>query len=246
MRGHLRVYEDHPSLIQAATDFVVELGKDAINSRGVFTLALSGGSTPKALYKRLSESSSQGRIDWSATYLFWGDERTVPLDDADSNYHMVRENLIDQIPIPPEQVFRIRGEASPQPAAETYHKLLDSSPVLADNVSHCPRFDLILLGMGEDGHTASLFPDTSALEVQDRWVVANYVEKLDSWRITLTFPVLNNARTVVFLVSGEAKASMLAQVVGARAGPDRFPAQRIHPEMGQLVWFVDQAATSAL
>jgi 6-phosphogluconolactonase len=195
---------------------------------GPFRLALSGGSTPRTLYSLLARRP----LPWERLHLFWGDERCVPADDPDSNYRMARETLLDQAPIPPAQVHRWRTEDGPQVAADEYHRLLarEFGPGV-------PVFDLVLLGMGEDGHTASLFPGTPALQVSDRWAVANYVPQVkDVWRLTLTFPVLNAARRAWFLISGAAKAEALRRVL---SGED-LPSGRVRAE--ETVFFVDQAA----
>ena len=246
MSDSIQIFQDRQSLIQAATEFIVELGVQSIASRGNFTVALSGGATPRSLYVGLAEPVNYGPLDWSATFLFWGDERAVPPDHVDSNYHMVKEALLDHIPLPPEHVFRIRGELPPDAAGVAYHHLLECSVPLKESGFSIPRFDLALLGLGEDGHTASLFPGTAALAVEDRWATDNYVDMLAAWRVTLTYPVLNNAREVVFLVSGGTKASILAQVLQGPSQPDRFPAQAVSPKNGHLLWFIDSAAAAAL
>ncbi len=199
---------------------------------------LAGGSTPKAAYGILARDYAE-TVDWGRVHAFFGDERTVPPGHEDSNYRMAREALLDRVPV--GGVHRMRGELPPDEAAASYEEELraffgDEGP---------PRFDLILLGLGEDGHTASLFPETSALEVTDRLVVANPVLKLDTTRITLTAPVLNAARAVIFLVAGESKAEALKEVLEGDADPRRYPAKLVQPADGPT-WMVDRSAAQRL
>jgi 6-phosphogluconolactonase len=226
------VYPDGPSLAQAAAERFVALAAEAIAIRDQFTVALSGGSTPRATYALLASDSFAPRVDWSRVHAFWGDERCVPPDHPDSNYRLARETLLDKVAIPAENVHRIRGELSPDQAATAYQVELEAT------LGAGGRLDLILLGMGADGHAASLFPGTAALAEQARWVAENYVEKLETWRVTLTYPIINAARHVVFLVSGVAKVEPLARV---RAG-ESLPAALVQPAQGQLVWLVDESA----
>jgi 6-phosphogluconolactonase len=199
---------------------------------------LAGGSTPKATYEVLARDYADG-VDWSNVHVFFGDERAVPPDHEDSNYGMARDTLLDRVPI--GSVHRMQGELPPDEAAEAYEQELRDFFGSDD----LPRFDLILLGMGSDGHTASLFPETSALEVHDRWVVANPVLKLDTTRITLTVPVLDAARAVYFLVAGEDKAGPMAEILEGDPGPREYPASLIQPEGGPQ-WMLDRAAASGL
>jgi 6-phosphogluconolactonase len=180
-------------------------------------------------------------VDWARVHVFWGDERCVPPDHAESNYRMAREALLDQVSIIPAQnVHRMRGEIDPEEAADGYETDLRA----CFGVSAPPRFDLILLGMGDDGHTASLFPGAEAIREQARWVAAYYVEKLGAWRLTLTPVVLNAAANVIFLVVGAGKAARLREVLDGPYQPDRLPAQVVRPSDGRLLWMVDQAASS--
>ena len=201
-------------------------------------MVLAGGSTPKAAYEILARDYAEA-IDWGRVHAFFGDERTVPPDHEDSNYRMAREALLDHVPV--GGVHRIRGELPPDEAAASYEGELRAFFEGEDP----PRFDLILLGLGEDGHTASLFPETSALEVTDRLVVANPVLKLDTTRITLTAPVLNAAHDVSFLVAGGGKAEALKEVIEGDADPRAYPAKLVGPP-GGLTWMVDRAAASML
>lgn len=223
------IVPDAHSLAQIAAEHIVALATEAIERRGRFIVALSGGSTPRPTYALLAEERFSSPIDWSRTHICWGDERCVPPTHPDSNYRMAREALLDHINIPAENVHRIRGERGAAQAAAAYRTELD------DLLGQDGRFDLILLGMGADGHTASLFPGTTAVKERQKTVVAVYVEKLDTWRVTLTLPVINSARHVTFLVSGTSKAKTLARV---RDG-ESLPAGLVQPT-GQLTWIVDQ------
>ncbi len=236
----VRIFPDPPALFQGATEEFVKQAAAAIQSRDKFVVALAGGSTPKGLFNVLA-----GRQDlpWDKIYVFFGDERHVPPDDPESNYRMARESLLSKVPIPAEHVFRIPAEdPDAHHAAENYEQTLRKffvSPAF-------PRFDLILLGMGPDGHTASLFPGGKALEEKSRWVVADWVEKFKTDRITLTLPVLNNAAAVMFLVSGSDKAATLKEVLQGKQPAERFPSKLIQPAEGTPIWMVDDEAAAAL
>lgn len=239
------VLDDASAVARAAAERFVAAAREAIAQRRRFFVALSGGSTPRALYSLLATRPYHDQVDWSRVWVFWGDERTVPPNDPESNYHMARETLLYHVPIPATQVFRMHGEhADPQKAAATYE--VDMRRAFALAPGELPRFDLVLLGMGPDGHTASLFPHTAALHINDRLVAANHVEKLNTWRITLTAPVLNNAALVLFLVVGQDKAAVLARVVQGPPNPDELPSQLIAPTHGKVVWLLDKAAASQL
>jgi 6-phosphogluconolactonase len=231
-----RVYPDAASLARAAAEHFVTLATAAIAAHGQFVVALSGGSTPHATYTLLASDELSARVDWPRVRVFWGDERCVPPDHPESNYRMAREVLLDKIPIPAENVHRIRGELPPDQAAMAYQAELEA--VLGTG----GRFDLILLGMGEDGHTASLFPGTAALHEQTRWVVAHYVDKLSAWRVTLTPVAINAAAHVTFLISGAGKAERLQEVLDGPHQPDVLPAQIVRPTDGRLLWLADAAA----
>jgi len=228
----------------AAEEFF-RLANAATASDGKFTVALSGGSTPKALYTLLASNTFRVRIPWEKVHLFWGDERCVPPDHADSNYRMVRESLLDHAPIPKENIHRMLGEdKDPAKAATRYESTLRESFGLASG--QLPRFDLILLGMGDDGHTASLFPHTAALSETKRLVVANYVEKFGTHRLTLTIPVINHAAQVVFLISGGSKGAVLKEVLEGKEDPQRLPSQFIQPVTGKIQYIIDRAAGQEL
>jgi 6-phosphogluconolactonase len=221
----------------AAREFAAR-AEEAIGERGRFAVVLAGGSTPETMYGILARDCID-RIDWSSVYVFFGDERSVPPHHEDSNLKMASEVLLDHVPV--ANVHRIRGELPPEEAAEAYEEELRKFFQTED----VPRFDLILLGLGADGHTASLFPWTAALQVHDRWVVANPVPRLGTTRITLTLPVINAARAVIFLVAGEDKAEALREILEGDADPHAYPAKLIQPP-GEPEWMLDQSAASLL
>ncbi|MBA3424728.1 MAG: 6-phosphogluconolactonase [Rubrobacteraceae bacterium] len=231
------VYEDKVDLAEAAArDFARRAG-EAIDERGRFAVALAGGSTPKATYETLARDYA-GEVDWGRVHVFFGDERAVPPSHEDSNYRMAKDALLDHVSV--GSVHRMRGELPPEEAAASYEEELRS---FFGEVT--PRFDLILLGIGGDGHTASLFPGTAALEVADRLTVANPVLKLETTRITLTAPAINAARAVVFLVAGEDKAEALREILEGDADPRPYPAKLVRPD-GDLAWMVDRTAARLL
>jgi 6-phosphogluconolactonase len=245
----VEVYPDAERLAGATAEHFVSLAREAIASQGRFAVALAGGSTPRAAYALLARDTLATRLDWSRVHVFWGDERCVPPDHADSNYRMARQALLDHVPLPAENVHRMRGELEPAQAAAEYEQSLRAffTSVSRDQTAEPPaRFDLILLGMGDDGHTASLFPGTAAIREQTRWVMAHFVEKLDAWRITLTPAAINAAANVTFVVSGSGKAQRLGQVLTGPRQPDVLPAQIVNPDYGRLRWLVDEAAATAL
>ncbi|MGD1213886.1 MAG: 6-phosphogluconolactonase [Terriglobales bacterium] len=237
-------------LFHTAAEEFIRVARAAIGAQGRFTVALSGGSTPKALYSLLAANYAD--FAWNRIFLFFGDERHVPPTDADSNYRMVQESLLTKIAIPAENVFRVPAENPDAAAAASdyeaqlrrFFELLPGDRP-GDRPGEFPRFDLILLGMGPDGHTASLFPDSPALDEQSRLVVANWVAKFNTDRITFTFPVLNRAAEVMFLVSGADKADMLRQVLEGKNTPP-LPSQRVQPSDGKLLWLLDEAAAAKL
>ncbi len=234
----VRVYGSPEELAEAAAREFAAKAEEAIEERGRFAVVLAGGSTPETMYGILARDYV-GRIDWSKVYVFFGDERAVPPHHDDSNHKMASEVLLDHVPV--GHVHRMRGELPPQEAAEAYEVELRTFFQTED----VPRFDLILLGIGADGHTASLFPETPALEVHDRWVVANPVPGLDTTRITLTIPVINAALAIYFLVAGEDKAEALREILESDADPRAYPARLIQPP-GGTTWMLDQSAASLL
>ncbi|MBV9582269.1 MAG: 6-phosphogluconolactonase [Chloroflexi bacterium] len=237
----IRVLPDPAALADAAARHIVEQAQAAIDARGAFSIALSGGSTPRDLHRRLASSPLREQIDWTRVHVFFGDERCVPPDDAQSNYRMADETLLSRVDIPAAHVHRMRGELPPDDAAVDYQRQLETF-----FNTEPPRLDMILLGMGDNGHTASLFPGLTALHEQKRWVVAEYVPEVGMWRISLTPVVLNLGREVVFLVAGDAKASMLQQVLEGPYAPDERPAQIVRPTPGEAIWMVDTAAAGKL
>jgi len=242
----LEVVADGEALARKAAGYIVRIAGEAIAARGQFSIGLPGGSTPRALFKRLASPAWASRIDWARAHVFWGDERCVPPDHAESNYRLAREMLLDRVPLPPEHSHRIAGELAPAEAARRYEAELRAFFSGDEREMPQPRFDLLLLGMGEDGHTASLFPGTTALRETERWAVENYVPRLDSWRVTLTVPAINAAAHVLFLVSGAAKAETLRAVLHGPRQPEIYPAQLVRPQAGRLLWLVDRAATTRL
>jgi 6-phosphogluconolactonase len=231
-------------LFAAAAEEVVRAANEAVAQRGRFTIALAGGSTPKSLYNLLA-TNARTALPWDRMFFFWGDERHVPPTDPDSNYRMADETMLAKIPVAAANVFRMKTE-NPDAAAvaedyeQTLRKFFQPEP------GQVPGFDLILLGMGPDGHTASLFPGTAALQEKSRLVLANWVEKMKTYRITLTLPVLNAARCVIFLVSGTDKAAALHAVLEEDVPGEQYPAKLVRPRQGKLIWLVDRAAASTL
>jgi 6-phosphogluconolactonase len=240
----LRVFTTPQELFAAAAEEIVNAANEAVAERGRFTIALSGGSTPKNLYNLLA-TNARTTLPWDRMFFFWGDERHVPPTDADSNYRMTNEMMLSKVPVPPGNVFRIAAEnPDAAAAAKAYEETLRKFFQLKEG--EIPRFDLILLGMGPDGHTASLFPGTAGLQEKSRLVIANWVEKLKTARLSFTLPVLNAARCVAFLVSGTDKATVLKAVLEENVPGEQYPAKLVHPKDGKLIWFLDRAAASEL
>jgi 6-phosphogluconolactonase len=239
-------FPDLETLSKAAAFGFVRWAGEAVAARGRFTVALSGGSTPKRLYELLAAAPSRSQIDWGRIEFFWSDERCVPPDHKDSNYRMACEAMLAQLPIPAEHVHRMQAERSDRDAAARDYEAVLARVFGVPSGAEPPAIDLILLGMGPDGHTASLFPHTKALDENSRWVVANHVPQLNTDRLTLTRPILNRGRVVLFLVVGADKAERLAEVCAGPADPKRLPAQSIRPPEGELIWFVDSAAAARL
>lgn len=233
---------DPAELAREAARRFAELADHFVRNVGKFTVALSGGSTPKALFQILAEKPYADSLPWWSIYFFWGDERCVPPDHPDSNYRMANETLLSKVPVPREHIFRIPAEdEDPHRAAAKYEETLRKF-----FNEEWPHFDLVFLGMGPDGHTASLFPNTEALHAHDRVAVANYVEKFQSWRITLTADAINRARNITFLVAGADKALALKEVLDGPRDPNQYPSQLIQPYNGELLWLVDEAAAKLL
>ena len=243
--ANVQVFAHVDTLLDAAADMVTAQAVASIGSRGRFVLALAGGSTPRGLYQRLAVAPWRDRIDWTRVHLMWGDERCVAPTHSDSNYRMAREALLDHVPVDAAQVHRLRGEDVPDSAAFNYEAELRAT--LDAGAPGGPGvIDLVLLGLGVDGHTASLFPGLPSGRLITRWVVAEHVDTTRGWRLTLTPPIINAARAVLFLVAGDDKAAALAAVLEGPVRPSALPAQRIATGGSQVTWLVDRAAARLL
>jgi len=241
LRADLEVLPSAAALAEAAAARFVAAAGDAIHSHGQFVVALSGGSTPRDTYRRLGTDALVSGVMWSRVQVLWGDERCVPPDHAESNYRMARETLLEHVPVPAANVHRIHGEDDPDTAAEVYEATMRA-------LLRTPgaRIDLVLLGLGDDGHTASLFPGSAAVQEQTRWVMAAHAPATSMWRVTLTPAVINAAAEVLFLVSGGGKAGILRRVLEGPRRLQELPAQAIAPSNGRLRWCVDTAAAAEL
>lgn len=242
--AQIEVWRDLASLSERGAQLFREIAAQSIERQGRFTVALSGGSTPKALFSLLASDAYAKPMAhlWMETEVFWVDERCVPPDDAQSNYRMAEESLLSHVRVPAAQVHRMRGEDEPERAADDYASYLESHFNMSD-----PIFDLILLGMGADAHTASIFPHSPVLkDSEDRLVAAPYVEKLQAHRLTLTLRVLNRSRNIIFLVSGREKAEPLRKVFASVERDEELPARRVRPVSGASYWLVDEDAAALL
>jgi 6-phosphogluconolactonase len=235
---------DADAVAGEAAERWVQIAQAAVNERGTFSIALAGGDTPRPLYELMASQPWRDQAPWAGTHIFWGDERRVPASDPESNYHMAREALLDHVPVPAEQIHRMEGGGLSGRAAREYEDKLWR--YFKFERGEWPRFDLALLGMGADGHTASIFPGTRAIGDRSSMVLVYDVPRLGVERITLTPPVFNNARHILFLVTGEEKAAALEAVLNGPRQPSTYPAQAIQPVDGSLVWLVDEAAASQL
>lgn len=247
MRPEIKVSANAQDLSRLAADQFVRFSLEAQREKGLFTVALAGGSTPKALYELLANGNElyRSQLCWEKIHFFWGDERHVPPDRADSNYRMASEAMLTRVPVPFENVHRIKGEmAEADEAANEYEQALVEFFRLRKG--QLPRFNLVLLGLGADGHTASIFPNSEVINEKVRLVVAPWIEKFKSHRITMTPPVLNNAANIIFLVSGAEKAEALREVLEGGYRPECFPAQLVRPTSGNVTWLVDQEAARLL
>lgn len=242
----LLVVADQAAIAEEAAKRVAVIAEEAVTRCGRFTVALAGGSTPTLLYSRLAAEPYRTRLPWQKTHIFWGDERTVPPGHPDSNFGRAKALLLDRVQLPADHVHRMEAERADVDAAARDYEAEIARIFAAQSSGEPPVFDLILLGLGADGHTASLFPYTQALRQITRWVAPNYIATLRINRLTLTPPILNRAATILFLVSGGGKASVLQAVLQGPADPDRLPAQLIRPVAGRLVWLVDHDAASRL
>ena len=243
LKPDIRIFEDLSALSQAAAAMFIEACAQAVRERGRGLAALSGGNTPLSLYKLLCQTPYTEQIDWQNLHFFWGDERCVPPEDLDSNYRQADDVLLSHVPVPPDHVHRVLGEKEPADAAIAYALTLMSfaSPPL-----DWPRFDLVLLGMGDDGHTASLFPGSEVDPPGPAVAVTAHYQGRPANRVTLTPRVINASRRVLFLVSGESKSQTLADVLNGKSDPALLPSQRIRPTDGELIWMLDRAAASRL
>lgn len=236
----INIFPDPNTLADAVADRFINTSQSSILATGRFNVALAGGSTPQAAYHRIASRGKKELVNWSLVQIFWGDERCVPPEHPESNYRMAYEALLDHIPIPVENIHRMAGEWLPFEAANHYQEILES------NLGPSQRFDLVILGMGIDSHTASLFPGTAALRKTSRWVKANYVDKLAAWRLTLTPSIINQARNIVFLISGENKAEALHHVISGKFQPHQYPSQFIKPTSGKIYYYIDTGAAKRI
>lgn len=230
---------DYDETLTYCVEYFLQRANEAIDKKGFFTIALSGGSTPKAILKKLTEPGYVSRVDWTKILFFFGDERSVPPDNNDSNYKMVMDTALAHLKVPPDHIFRMKAESDGDKHAEHY-------AILVSEKVPEGKFDLITLGMGDDGHTASLFPETKALSVEDQWVVMNEVPQKHTKRMTFTYPLINNAHHICFFVLGEAKAERVAAVLNGAYMPTTYPSQKVGTPGAQALWILDQAASTQL
>jgi 6-phosphogluconolactonase len=231
----IKVLPDPAAVAAEGAERFVRAVTKSIADHGRFSVALSGGHTPEAMFKLLASEPYKGRVDWAMVEIFFGDERCVPPDSDQSNYRMANESLLKKVPIPGDNIYRIRGEIDPNEAATEYGQILQEK--FGEG-----GLDLVMLGMGPDGHTASLFPGTAAVRETKHRCVANYVEKMKSWRVTLTAPFINRSKDVMFLVVGADKAAKVSEILEGPPNPDLLPSQMIQPVNGSVVWLMDAAA----
>lgn len=245
-RATVHILPDSLALAQAAANTIKRAARIAIEERQKFTLALSGGSTPKAIFQLLAQEHAADveRIEWDKVHVFFGDERCVPADHPESNFRMAHEILLSKVPAPSANIHRIHTELGPVAAAQAYEKTLNS--VCRPDRGQLPSLDLVMLGMGTDGHTASLFPETGALDERQSSVVANWVPKLNTHRVTFTYPLINSAKEILFISGGAEKAGMLRNVLRGHSGTTRYPSEEIRPTGGKLVWMIDEPASTLL
>lgn len=242
-KDDLHLFDDTEALFEAAAERWVQLAEGAVARQGAFHVALSGGSTPRGLYRRLASPPYHDRIAWDKVHIYFGDERCVAPDHPDSNYRMVKESLLQQAPIPATQIHRMAGEGEDlKGIAAGYAQLLATQLPLDADIR---RFDLVMLGLGPDGHVASLFPHTPALTERDKWVVPVYVPKLETWRLTVTVPVVERARDIMLLVAGANKSSIMGELMKDYHGHPRYPVEMIKPK-GRMEWYVDRDAAPFL
>ncbi|MDT3405349.1 6-phosphogluconolactonase [Mucilaginibacter terrae] len=237
----LKVFDNKEEISATAAQLFIDIAQKAVSERGRFTVALTGGTSPDALYTLLSSPAFKDKVDWAHTFIFWGDERWVPLTDDKSNAKMAHRTLLSNVPIPESQIFYMWADGkSPEEFAQEYEQQVRQ--VLGDALS----FDLVLLGMGGEGHTASLFPYEPVLKEKDKLVYAYFLASQDMFRVTLTAPLINKAQNIVVMLLGESKAAALHEVLEGEHNPELYPAQLLNPENGKLLWLVDQAAAKDL
>lgn len=241
-----RISDGPEELAAAAAEFFTAVVTAAVKARTLARVAISGGSTPRAMFELLADPSQPflAKVPWERLHLFWVDERCVPPDNPESNYRMTNQAMLAHVPLPANQIYRMEGELDPEIAAARYESTIRNAFRLEG--AETPTFDLILLGMGDDGHTASLFPHTEALNEMARIAIANHVPQKDTWRVTLTWPVINQGREVAFLIEGSAKAQVLHDVLLGPYDPDSKPSQLIRPGSGKLTLLLDTAAAAKL
>ena len=238
--AELRVSPTAAEAARAAAEYICSRSGECIRSKGGFTIALAGGSTPRLLYETLASPPYAEQIDWAGWHVFWGDERCVPPDHLDSNYQLASETLLDKVDIPGHQAHRMRGEIDPRESAEEYEE------VIRRRLGATLSLNLILLGLGDDGHTASLFPCTRAIEEKERLVVADWVPHLGTYRVTFTLPLINAAAEVAFLATDDAKADAVRDVLQPSPGSTALPAARVSPASGQVHWFLTKSSAGRL
>ncbi|RMG39911.1 MAG: 6-phosphogluconolactonase [Methanobacteriota archaeon] len=234
---HVKIFPSGEPFVTGAASLLISFIREKLQQQEICTVVLAGGNTPRSIYQYFTELPAEGQPDWKRIHFFWGDERTVPPTHPESNYRMVAESLLNHLSIPESNIHRMKGELPPAQAAEDYRKQLHQF-----FQGRMPAFDLVILGLGADGHTASLFPGTTAVKEKEKWVTEVYVEQLNTWRITLTFPVINHAQQIVFLVAGTAKAAILEKLMNLVEASPTLPASLVKPETGEVMWLLDEAA----
>jgi len=233
----IRCYPDHEQLSRAAAEYFVQQSRKAVAKQGYFSVVLSGGNTPRRTYEILAQPAFQKQIDWNHLFIFWGDERCVPLNSPQSNYHMVQQALLEDVPVPKNQIFPMNCVTNPDIAAESYEKQIRQF-----FAGRKPQFDLIFLGLGENGHTASLFPFSPVLTEENKWVVLVYLPEQNMYRLTMAPSLLNQGKKIVFIVAGSEKAQVLSKILYGPSNPQKLPAQLIKSIHGETIWLLDQDA----
>ncbi len=237
----IKIFNDQRAASKAMAENFLSIAKEAVAVRNRFTVALTGGNSPKILYENLRSAPYRQRVPWKNCYIFWGDERAVPFSDERNNARMGFEKLLNHVPVPPGQIYRVNGDIAPEKSADEYEKILNRHFGEQE-----PSFDLILLGMGADGHTASIFPESEAVHEKSRLVTTGYNKKRDTHRITFTAPLINKARHIFFAVFGDEKAETLKLVLEGDYNPEKLPAQLVNPRQGDITWFLDEKSAKLL